>query len=98
LFVTTPGGQQDAAALNSMQLDSWNQRAHSPDISMSMYDASSPSPSTPMSPNLFESAINTPLPPSPDPSIMIGSPLLGNESPYHMKYEDTNTIGFGYAS
>jgi hypothetical protein len=72
-----------------------------PDVTMSMYDTSnSPSPA-PMSPNMFDTAVNTPLPPSPVPSVMLGSPILTDNNNHHdsqfhpLKYEDVNTLGLG---
>ncbi|CEP15018.1 hypothetical protein [Parasitella parasitica] len=68
-----------------------------PDVTMSMYDtSSSPSP-VPVSPNPFDAAVNTPLPPSPIPSVILGSPIMTehHDSIHPLKYEDFNTLGLG---
>ncbi|KAI8374277.1 HSF-type DNA-binding-domain-containing protein [Radiomyces spectabilis] len=54
------------------------------------------SATSPMSPSFsLDMAMNTPLPPSP-----LASPGLSDhpESPFHMKYDDMNTLGLGYSS
>ncbi|CAO3655650.1 unnamed protein product [Mucor fragilis] len=74
-----------------------------PDVTMSMYDTSnSPSPA-PMSPNMFDTAVNTPLPPSPVPSVMLGSlNTTDNNNTYRdslqfqpLKYKESDTLGLG---
>lgn len=74
-----------------------------PDVTMSMYDTSnSPSPA-PMSPNMFDTAVNTPLPPSPVPSVMLGSlNTADNNNTYRdslqfqpLKYKESDTLGLG---
>lgn len=64
-----------------------------PDVTMSMYNTSnSPSPS-PLSPNLYDIAVSTPLPPSPVPNIMV-SPSSNDNS--NLRYSDLNTLGIGF--
>jgi hypothetical protein len=77
-----------------------------PDVTMSMYDTSnSASPS--MSPNMFDTAANTPLPPSPIPSGMMGSPILSDNGDSniqqgnnfnHLRYGNMNTLGLGLST
>lgn len=62
-----------------------------PDVTMSMYDTpNSPSPA-PISPNMFDAAINIPLPPSPVSCLMINS-----MSDQQIRYGDVNTLGLGF--
>jgi hypothetical protein len=102
VFVTSPTDQQ--RSYTSMQLNGSNTaiwdpqfQQHplqpTPDVTMSIYDTSnSPSPA-PVSPNMFDSAINTPLPPSPVPPMMMASSPV---SYYRSKYEDVNTLGLNF--
>lgn len=99
VFVTSPNNHQES--YNPLQLMNDHGLQHplqaAPDVTMSIYDNSnSPSPA-PMSPNIFDAAVNTPLPPSPVPSVMMGSPLLSdNHHDSHFpKFDDINTLGLG---
>ncbi|KAI8640630.1 HSF-type DNA-binding-domain-containing protein [Parasitella parasitica] len=108
VFVTSPTTDYNDA-YNTMQFANdfhqWDNNhatmQHSlqeaPDVTMSMYDTSnSPSP-IPVSPNTFDTAVNTPLPPSPVPSVIFGSPIMTDhhETFHPLKYEDVNTLGLG---
>lgn len=100
VFVTSPNNEQET--YNPLQLMNDHGLQHplqpAPDVTMSIYEHSnSPSPAS-MSPNMFETAVNTPLPPSPVPSAMMGSPLLNdnnNNRQEFPRYEDMNTLGLG---
>lgn len=103
VLVTSPSENNGNDGYNPMQFVSnehqWDpsqQLQHplqtTPDVTMSMYDTSnSPSPS-PISPNMFDAAINTPLPPSPVPGLMINSMSDHNQ----IRYGDVNTLGLGF--
>lgn len=106
VFVTTPATTDNN--YNHLQFVNENQNwegmqnplQSTPDVTMSIYaPRNTPSPA-PMSPNMFDSAINTPLPPSPMP--MTGAPAVpmaedSNDSHYQLKFEDVNTLGLGFS-
>ncbi|CAO3636553.1 unnamed protein product [Mucor hiemalis] len=102
VLVTSPTENNGNDTYNPMQFvtseQQWDtqQLQHplqtTPDVTMSMYDTSnSPSPA-PVSPNMFDAAINTPLPPSPVPGLMLNSMPDHNQ----IRYGDVNTLGLGF--
>lgn len=101
VFVTSPADQQGDYA--SMHLNGGNTiwdsqfQQHplqpTPDVTMSIYDTpESPSPA-PVSPNMFDNAVNTPLPHSPVPPMMLTSSPVNYHRP---KYGDVNTLGLNF--
>jgi hypothetical protein len=97
VFVTSPAdpkGDYISTQLNS-DTTMWDPQFHplqqTPDVTMSIYDTSNnSSPAAPVSPNMFDNAVNTPLPPSPVPPTMMTSSPVNH---YRPKYEDVNTLG-----
>ncbi|KAI8988723.1 HSF-type DNA-binding-domain-containing protein [Pilobolus umbonatus] len=86
--------------LQFVQYDnSWDQRsAPSPvqsnsEVGSSLYDSTKLMNSGHFSPQFFDSAINTPLPPSPMPNSIVGSPVL---SLTDLKFDDVNSLGISY--
>ncbi|KAG2232450.1 HSF-type DNA-binding-domain-containing protein [Thamnidium elegans] len=106
VFVTTPATTDNSYShlqfINENQ--NWeaiqNPLQSAPDVTMSIYAPSNTPSPAPVSPNMFDTAVNTPLPPSPMP--MTGSPAVpmaedSNDSRYQLKFEDVNTLGLGFS-
>lgn len=86
-LVVTP----DQESYNPMQFlndtHPWDSQA-APDLTMPIYDAG-PSPQ-------LDTAVNTPLPPSPNP--MIGSPIVSMTNQHsQFQLDDANTLGLGFS-
>lgn len=90
----------DQKSYNPMQFvndhQTWDSQPP-PDPTMAIYDSAHSPTLSPLSSQLLDIAVNTPLPPSPIP--ILGSPIVslpnGNQDG-GFQFDDVNTLGLGF--